>query len=97
MVSTGSHTPRTRILSPFIILTTIGLLVGGALATVLSLLFEGAPQTAQDGIWLLGLGIGQTLAAIFGARIARVAMWQLLLTGQIVAIIGLLLVVSVLF
>ena len=97
MVSTGSHTSRTRIFSPFIILTTIGLLVGGVLASALSLLFEGAPQTAQDGIWLLGIGIGQTLAAIFGARIARVAMWQVLLIGQIIAIVGLLLAFSTLF
>ncbi|MGB1249550.1 MAG: hypothetical protein ACPG8W_02890 [Candidatus Promineifilaceae bacterium] len=91
MVSTGSHTTSSRFVSPFIILTVVGLIIGGVLGSIFSLMFQSAPQATQDGIWLLGLGMGQTATAIFGARLARAAMWRVLLIGQLVAIAGLLL------
>ena len=88
MVSSG--TQSKRFISPFVVLFLVGLLIGALLGMFTTQIFSSAPSLAQNGLWLLSFGIAQTAVALFGARLARSAQWNLLAVGQAMAILGLL-------
>ncbi|MCO5184139.1 MAG: hypothetical protein M9928_08160 [Anaerolineae bacterium] len=79
--------------APYIV-AVIALIVGLIIGTVLvEWLFSNLHGSDALGIFLLGFAVGVVLIALIGSQVTRIPLWLVLIAGQIMTLLGLLLLV----